>query len=305
MADKEVVAAGAVITRYVDGVKQYLLIHRGYRDDWTFPKGKLDSGEHVVAAAVREVREETGFAIRLGQPLPSQHYEIPGGIKVAHYWVAEYLSGTFVPNDEVDELQWLPFNKAASLLSYKRDLQVLKGARDAQPTIPFIVLRHTQAMKRSDWQIKGETRSTVDAFRPLTAIGRTQAVHLIPALAAYGINAIHSSDSYRCRDTVGPYATARSLSITPEPTMSEERHAKKPKSVATRIKKIAVNKHAVVLCTHRPVMPTVMSTLFECFVSDSSDESDFDPSLAPGSMVIFHRDASDLTRVISIERHVH
>ena len=55
----DVLAAGAVVLRkHSDDV---LLVHRPKYDDWSFPKGKLDRGEHATAAAVREVREETGL----------------------------------------------------------------------------------------------------------------------------------------------------------------------------------------------------------------------------------------------------
>ena len=53
MEPRDVRAAGAVVTRKGGEV---LLVHRPKYDDWSFPKGKLDRGEHVVTAAVREVR---------------------------------------------------------------------------------------------------------------------------------------------------------------------------------------------------------------------------------------------------------
>ena len=93
MADNSIVAAGAVITRGEGADREFLLIHRSYRSDWTFPKGKVDPGEHVLGAAVREVREETGFAVRLGLPLPTQRYEVNGAPKASHYWHAELIGG--------------------------------------------------------------------------------------------------------------------------------------------------------------------------------------------------------------------
>ena len=71
-ATKDVLAAGAVVFRR----GRVLLIHRPRYDDWSFPKGKLDRGEHVTAAAVREVAEETGLHVRLGVPLTRQRYPI-------------------------------------------------------------------------------------------------------------------------------------------------------------------------------------------------------------------------------------
>ena len=61
MDPRDVRAAGAVVTRKGG---QVLLVHRPKYDDWSFPKGKLDPGEHHVTAAVREVAEETGLDAR-------------------------------------------------------------------------------------------------------------------------------------------------------------------------------------------------------------------------------------------------
>ena len=44
MPPTDVLAAGAVVFR---PGKQVLLVHRPRYDDWSFPKGKLDPGEHA------------------------------------------------------------------------------------------------------------------------------------------------------------------------------------------------------------------------------------------------------------------
>lgn len=305
MSDKHIVAAGAVVTRDNNGETEFLVIHRGYRDDWSFPKGKVDPGEHLVGSAIREVREETGFAIQLGMPLPTAHYLKNNSPKDVYYWNAKFLSGDFVPNDEVDEIKWLTFAKAKKILTYEHDLEVLSAAAEASNTSPLIILRHTQAIKRAEWVVSKDGLAEIDASRPLTAVGRIQASGLVPALAGFGISQLHSSDSRRCRDTVGPYASARSVPITLEETLSEERHKENPKKALNRVAQIAKVGQPVALCTHRPVMPTVMESLGENFEIIKPGKKDFDPALTPGSMVIFHRDSNDLTKVLSVERHIH
>ena len=119
---EEVQAAGGVLVR--DG--RVALVHRPNYDDWTLPKGKLDSGESFEEAAVREVEEETGFRCELGPELPSTHYEDQRGRpKVVRYWRMRPVSGEFEPNDEVDELRWLSPAEAAELLTHDRDREVL------------------------------------------------------------------------------------------------------------------------------------------------------------------------------------
>ena len=76
----EVVSAGAVVLGPGGTV---LLVHRPKYDDWSFPKGKVDRGEHPTAAAVREVEEETGLRVRLGVPLARPALPDPRGHQAA------------------------------------------------------------------------------------------------------------------------------------------------------------------------------------------------------------------------------
>jgi 8-oxo-dGTP pyrophosphatase MutT (NUDIX family) len=118
-------AAGGVVVR--DG--QVALVHRPRYDDWTLPKGKLDPGESVEHAAIREVEEETGLRARLVRELPSTSYEVSGRPKIVRYWLMEVEDeGTFVPNEETDELRWVPLDEARGLLTYVRDRELLAAA---------------------------------------------------------------------------------------------------------------------------------------------------------------------------------
>jgi 8-oxo-dGTP pyrophosphatase MutT (NUDIX family) len=125
-ADNLVRAAGAVL---VDG-DRVALVHRPRYDDWTLPKGKREPGEDDIAAALREVREETGIHGRIERDLGVVRYTVEKqGVvrpKVVRYYVMRAAAaGPFVPNDEVDELRWVTREQAAQLLSYERDREVL------------------------------------------------------------------------------------------------------------------------------------------------------------------------------------
>lgn len=117
------------------GRPRIAVIHRPKYDDWSLPKGKLDPGEGVVEAALREVWEETGFRCLLGPELPAQHYQVQGRPKEVRYWAAVPSSGAFRPNREVDRLEWLPAGKARARLTYEHDrllidaLLVILGAK--------------------------------------------------------------------------------------------------------------------------------------------------------------------------------
>ena len=118
-------AAGGVVVR--DG--KVALVHRPRYNDWTLPKGKLDAGESFEEAALREVEEETGLRARLVSELPPAHYEVNGRPKIVRYWLMNVEDeGDFVPNDETDELRWVPLDEAPTLLTYGRDKDVLAAA---------------------------------------------------------------------------------------------------------------------------------------------------------------------------------
>src|ERR671931_615493 len=102
----EVRAAGGVVwRRSTDGGIELALVHRPRYDDWSFPKGKLDPGESWEAAALREVREETGLECTLGRELPPTGYRDPKGrSKAVRYWLMEPRGGVFAAARHTDEL---------------------------------------------------------------------------------------------------------------------------------------------------------------------------------------------------------
>jgi 8-oxo-dGTP diphosphatase len=117
-------AAGGVV---LGAQGRVALVHRPKYDDWSLPKGKLDPGESFEQAALREVEEETGLRARLVRELPSVQYrDNKDRPKVVRYWLMEVEHDPgFAPNDEVDELRWVPPDEALRLLTYDRDRDVL------------------------------------------------------------------------------------------------------------------------------------------------------------------------------------
>ena len=69
-------AAGGVVVR-LDGL--IAVVHRPRQNDWTLPKGKLEAGEDDLAAAVREVEEETGWSAVITADLGTVEYTLPDG----------------------------------------------------------------------------------------------------------------------------------------------------------------------------------------------------------------------------------
>ena len=129
--EPEVRAAGAAVWRRGGAGIEWAVIHRPRYDDWSLTKGKLDPGEDFETAAAREVEEEIGVRGTLGAELPSTRYtDHKGRSKVVRYWLMEAEDGGagFTPNDEVDDVRWLPQSQALEVLSYERDGEVLAAA---------------------------------------------------------------------------------------------------------------------------------------------------------------------------------
>jgi 8-oxo-dGTP pyrophosphatase MutT (NUDIX family) len=127
-------AAGAVIFRRSDrGVR--LLVLRAYKN-WDFPKGLIEPGEDALAAAQREVREETGLA-ELAWPFADEFREtLPySGNKIARYYVAETDAEKIelpvsaeLGRPEHHEYRWVSFEEAEDLLPPRLGV-VLEWAR--------------------------------------------------------------------------------------------------------------------------------------------------------------------------------
>jgi 8-oxo-(d)GTP phosphatase len=208
-------AAGAVVWRPGPDGPQVALVHRPRYDDWSFPKGKREPGEHLLQTAIREVAEETGLRVVLGRPLRPSVYRIRSGTKQVSYWVARCAGqASFASGEEVDQLAWLPAADVADRLSYQRDVALAEEFGSAPPwTTPIILLRHAQAGSRS-------SAGQDDLARPLDASGVVAAELLAGLLSCYGPCRVISSPAERCVATVRPYAAAAGVPVEIEPALS-------------------------------------------------------------------------------------
>jgi len=106
---------------------EILLVHRPRYDDWSLPKGKADDGEGWKACARREVLEETGLRCQLGPLLRKVRYrDRHDRPKEVRFYAMSDPSGAFEPNDEVDEVRWLPPDAAIELATRGSDRAVIE-----------------------------------------------------------------------------------------------------------------------------------------------------------------------------------
>ena len=124
-------AAGGIVARDVGDGLEVLVVHRPRYEDWSFPKGKVESGESDEECALREVEEETGLVCALGEELPSTSYDDTAGLpKRVRYWRMRATAGELHFAHEVDDARWLSVERAAALLTYERDRRLLDALID-------------------------------------------------------------------------------------------------------------------------------------------------------------------------------
>jgi len=303
-------AAGAVVWRERSGRLEVLLVHRPRYRDWSWPKGKLEDDETLPAAAVREVEEETGLRVALGRPLPSAHYTVGDYTpKSVRYWAAAGPAGALPapPHpDEVDQTRWVAAPEAERMLTRRDDrAQLLTVAEAFQDgtlrTFPVAILRHGHARPKSAW-------AHADAERPLVRAGRTQAEAVVDTLAAYAPKRVVSSPWRRCIETVEPFLSRHGgllgTKLRTKSALSEDGHRRDRARTADLVRKLVGKRRPVVVCTHRPVLGTLLGALAgRAEVGRSGDLPSHDPFLAPGELLVAHV-AHSSGRVVAVERHV-
>lgn len=302
----EIYAAGAVCWREENKDLLVAIIHRGRYQDWTFPKGKVDKGETLAEAAVREIREETGLKVKLGVPLETVSYPLDKSkTKIVHYWAARVTGkalakSKFKPDEEVSEVVWLKPEQAFAKLSYQHDRELLQEVLDLRAngmlkTKPLIIIRHAHATPRADYV--GE-----DGKRPLLPEGKKQAKELIRLLSAYGPKRVFTSPWRRCRDTVSPYAKAHKYKIIDRGELSEMGNAKGPARTAKVAKKLFSDARSSVLCTHRPTLPTITEVLAGYAEPKLAQLIRDAKSLKPGDFIVLHlTTAGKKPRLVAVE----
>ncbi|MDY1006140.1 NUDIX hydrolase [Curtobacterium sp. CFBP9011] len=269
-----VLAAGAVVWRDQDGEPLVLLIHREHHKDVSFPKGKVDPGESIPEAAVREIDEETGYRVHLGAPLGLAEYVLPSGRdKVVHYWSARVSrkeaerAGAFRSNDEVAAVEWVSIDDARARLTYERDVAILdrfaeRAAVNEHDTFALIALRHAKTVPGSDWD-------GPDATRPLLPLGRAQARAAAAPVAAFGPKKIVSSTAARCLATVEPLSARTKVGVSDTPDISQDAHERGTADVKGVVRKRLDKAKTAVLCSHGPVLPDIVARI----ATDTADDA--------------------------------
>jgi 8-oxo-dGTP diphosphatase len=212
--------------------------------------------------------------------------------KRVRYWAMRATGGEFTPNDEVDQVMWLPPREARRHLLPDRDQDVLRDVEhESVATRPCLIVRHASAGERSTWA--GEDRD-----RPLDALGEDQAEALIPLLAAYRIQRVLSADVLRCLETIGPYAEEARLTVESEPLLSETGYAEQPDLAVDRLLELLSSHVPSVVCSQGKTIPGLVTSACAALGAKPPD----DPSVRKAGLIVLHLQADDPLRINALER---
>lgn len=302
-----VLAAGAVIwRRTADEGVEVLLVERTKHRDISIPKGKLDPGETLPECAVREMLEETGIEVRLGAPLGTSEYRLPGGSeKVVHYWQAEadkkaIKRSKFKPNSEIKALRWLPLFKAKKRCTYEHDTRMLERFQERYEqqqleTVAIVALRHAKAEPYAE--------HGGDAARELSSRGKKQAKAIAPGLAAFGIRRVLSSTATRCEQTSAPLAKLVGTDTKSKKFLSQDHYAGDVDAIGRKIRKSLEKGRSTVMCSHLPVLPAIVAAVALETQAEVTQELRQSAQLGTAEFSVFHVLPGEQPRLLGVETH--
>lgn len=139
MRTEHQVSAGGVVVRGPGGAREVLLASRRVRSGelvWGLPKGLIEEGEWSEDAAVREVREETGWRASVRRHLRDiEYWFVWEGTRI-HKTVRFYLMEAAGEDPggrdrEMEEVAWFPLVEAAEAVGFDSEREVLEQAAQA------------------------------------------------------------------------------------------------------------------------------------------------------------------------------
>ncbi|MDE7325064.1 MAG: NUDIX hydrolase [Lachnospiraceae bacterium] len=116
-----IVAGAGIVTNENDEV----LLVKTYNSGWAFPGGQVEEGENVIEAVKREIMEESGVDVKVGElfciasntkkyPGQGRVKEVP--TKVMLDFICQAVGGTPRPSDENSESRFVPKAEVLSLI---------------------------------------------------------------------------------------------------------------------------------------------------------------------------------------------
>ena len=131
----EVSAGGVVYRPGEQGVEICLAARRTRRGDlaWGLPKGNVEADETPEAAAVREVREETGLEAEIEDDLGTIRYVyVWDAVRVrkqVRFYLMRATGGDLTDHDhEMEDVRWFAIDRVTKRAAYRGEREVIERA---------------------------------------------------------------------------------------------------------------------------------------------------------------------------------
>ena len=130
------------------GHRFLLTQERKYGSTWSIPGGRVEPGESLVAAAVREVHEETGVPIRIDGILRIEHVASPSSVRMRVLFTGSSIDDT-EPKTTADEeslgAAWMTLEQIRGKQLRGAELRVLlESVEGGQQVFPLDILGNTE-----------------------------------------------------------------------------------------------------------------------------------------------------------------
>ena len=122
-----------VVAAAIERDGRYLVARRTRPADvagrWEFPGGKVEPGETEEGALAREIREELGVEIAIGERIPGE-WPLRGDL-VLHLYAAALVDGEPRPLEQHDEIRWVARADFDSVDWLPSDIDAVRSLREA------------------------------------------------------------------------------------------------------------------------------------------------------------------------------
>ena len=155
-----ILAAGGIVLRG-DRKPQIAVVQLRKLSAWVLPKGKLAASESAIAAARREVLEETGHRVSIHEFLGTLAYEAGGRPKVVQFWRMQAIGAPVRElMRDVKAVQWLALDDAIAQLTHAREQAFLEHVG------PLALKSAERSARRAVVAARPARRSLIERVRP-------------------------------------------------------------------------------------------------------------------------------------------
>jgi 8-oxo-dGTP pyrophosphatase MutT (NUDIX family) len=124
-----ILAAGGILKgEGVNEGKIVIVRRRRYGGEIALPKGKVKGKEGVLAAALREVKEETGYDVEIVEYAGTTHYRVGERPKAVSYFIMRVPDSSqrrSIDGEEIEAVEWMTPNDAKVALTHVEDRNLI------------------------------------------------------------------------------------------------------------------------------------------------------------------------------------